>query len=121
MPLAKLQFRPGLNTEVTSYSNSTGWRDCDKIRFRFGFPEKLGGWEKYTSNLITGTPRSLHAWKSLDNNEYLGVGTERAFYVEEGLAYHNITPTRKTTTGGAATFAATNGSATITVTDSSHL
>lgn len=120
MPLAKLQFRPGLNTEVTSYSNSTGWRDCDKIRFRFGFPEKFGGWEKYTSNLITGTPRSLHAWKSLDNNEYLGVGTERAFYVEEGLAYHNITPTRKTTTGGAATFAATNGSATITVTDSSH-
>lgn len=120
MPLTKLQFRPGINTEVTSYSNSTGWRDCDKIRFRFGFPEKLGGWKKYTANLYSGTPRSLHAWRSLDGLEFLGVGTEKGFYVEKGLSYNNITPIRKTTTGGSATFAATNGSATITVTDSSH-
>jgi hypothetical protein len=119
MPLTKLQFKPGLNTEVTSYSNSSGWRDCDKIRFRFGFPEKLGGWLKYSTNTIVGTPRSLHAWSALDASEYMGIGTESKFYIEEGLVFNDVTPLRKTTTG-AATFAAVNGSATITATDSSH-
>ena len=119
MPLTKLQFKPGLNTEVTSYSNTSGWRDCDKIRFRFGFPEKLGGWLKYSTATIIGTPRSLHSWRALDASEYMGVGAEAKFYIEEGLGFNDITPLRETTTGEA-TFAAVDGSATITVTDNSH-
>ena len=55
MPLTKLQFKPGINREITKYSNEGGWVDCDKIRFRFGYPEKFGGWEKLTSNTYQGT------------------------------------------------------------------
>ena len=60
MPLSKLQFRPGINTETTSYANEGGWFDCDKIRFHLGAPEKLGGWQKYSSSTFLGTARRLH-------------------------------------------------------------
>ena len=120
MPLNKLQFKPGINTEVTAYSNEGGWLDADKVRFRFGFPEKLGGWTKYVSHTtFLGACRSLHAWRSLDNSEFLGVGTNIKFYIEEGGAYNDITPLRQTTTG-TASFAASNGSTTLTVTDNNH-
>ncbi len=119
MPLQKLQFRPGINRDVTSFSNESGWEDCDKIRFFQGFPEKIGGWEKYSGATFLGSCRSLHNWVSLDASDYLGLGTQVKFYIEEGGGFHDITPIRRTTTG-AATFAATNGSATLTVTDSSH-
>ena len=120
MPLNKLQFKPGINTEVTAYSNEGGWLDADKVRFRFGFPEKLGGWTKYVSHTtFLGACRSLHAWRSLDNSEFLGVGTNIKFYIEEGGAYNDITPLRQTTTG-TASFAASNGSTTLTVTDTNH-
>ena len=119
MPLTKLQFKPGVNTEVTSYTNEMGWRDCDKIRFRFGFPEKIGGWEKYSIVSFLGTARFLHAWLALDASEYMAVGTHLKFYIEEGLGFNDITPLRKTTTS-TATFAAVNGSSTITVTDAAH-
>jgi hypothetical protein len=119
MPLTKLQFKPGINTEVTSYTNERGWRDCDKIRFRFGFPEKMGGWEKYSITSFLGTARYLHAWLALDASEYMAVGTHLKFYVEEGLGFNDITPLRTTTTGSA-TFSAVNGSTTITVTDNAH-
>jgi len=120
MPLRKLQFKPGVNQEITSYSNEGGWRDCDKIRFRFGYPEKLGGWEKYSSATYLGSARALHNWIALDGSNYLGVGTHLKYYIEEGQAFSDITPIRSTTGAGDATFAATNGSAVITVTDSSH-
>jgi len=119
MPLSKLQFKPGINTEVTSYTNEGGWNDCDKIRFRFGFPEKIGGWEKASSNTFVGTARSLHSWRAVDGTRFLGVGTHLKFYIEEGGSFKDITPLRKTTTGSA-TFSASNGSATVTVTDNSH-
>lgn len=120
MPLNKLQFKPGINTEVTAYSNEGGWLDADKVRFRFGFPEKLGGWTKYVSHTtFLGACRSLHAWRALDNSEFLGVGTNIKFYIEEGGAYNDITPLRQTTTG-TASFAASNGSTTLTVTDNNH-
>lgn len=119
MPFAKLQFKPGFVTEVTSFTNEGGWRDDDRVRFRFGFPEKIGGWSKYSLSALKGTPRSLHAWRSQDNSELMGVGTNRKFYVEEGGAYSDITPIRATTTG-TATFSATNGSTTLTVTDATH-
>ena len=120
MPLTKLQFRPGINQEITSYSNEGGWRDCDKIRFRFGYPEKLGGWEKFSSSTYLGSARALHNWIALDGSNYLGVGTHLKYYIEEGGAFNDITPLRLTTSAGDVTFAATNGSTTITVTDTGH-
>ena len=120
MPLTKLQFKPGINQEVTSYSNEGGWRDCDKIRFRFGYPEKIGGWEKLSSSTYLGSARALHNWIALDGSNYLGVGTHLKYYIEEGGAFNDITPLRVTTSAGDVTFAATNGSTTITVTDTGH-
>ena len=120
MPLTKLQFRAGVNQEITSYSNEGGWRDCDKIRFRFGYPEKLGGWEKYTSSTYLGSARALHNWIALDGSNYLGIGTHLKYYIEEGQGLNDITPVRATTNAGDVTFAATNGSTTITVSDTSH-
>lgn len=120
MPLSKLQFRPGVNQEITSYSNEGGWRDCDKIRFRFGYPEKIGGWEKYTSSTYLGSARALHNWIALDGSNYLGIGTHLKYYIEEGQGLNDITPIRATTSAGDVTFAATNGSTTITVSDTAH-
>ena len=120
MPLTKLQFKPGINREVTSYSNEGGWRDCDKIRFRFGYPEKMGGWQKYTSSTYLGTVRALHNWVALDGSDYLGLGSHIKYYIEEGGQLNDITPVRSITSQGDVTFAATNGSSTITVTDISH-
>ena len=119
MPLTKLQFRPGINRETTSYSNEGGWFDMDKTRFRFGFPEKIGGWIKQSINAYLGTARSLHPWVALDGSQYLGVGTHLKYYINEGGAYNDITPIRATTTNGIV-FAATNGSSTITATDDNH-
>ena len=120
MPLTKLQFRPGINQEITSYSNEGGWRDCDKIRFRFGYPEKLGGWEKYSGNTYQGSARALHNWIALDGSNYLGVGTHLKYYIEEGGSYFDVTPLRATTGAGDVTFSATDGSTTLTVSDTSH-
>ena len=119
MSLSKLTFNPGINREITAYANEQGWRDCDKVRFRSGFPEKIGGWVKYSNNTVIGTVRSLYAWVALSGDIYLGVGTHKKFYIEEGETFNDITPIRKTTTN-AATFSATNGSDEITVTDSGH-
>ena len=119
MPLTKLQFKPGIVSDITSYSNEGGYVDGNKIRFRLGFPEKIGGWEKATGNTYQGTARSVHNWSALDGSNYLGLGTTFKYYIEEGGTFNDITPDRATTTNGI-TFAATNGSATITVTDSAH-
>ena len=119
MPLSKLNFKPGINKEETDYANEGGWVDGDKIRFRKGRVEKIGGWEKLSSDTLIGSARALHSWISLGGNKYLGIGTTNKYYIEEGGTYNDVTPVRKTTTN-AATFAATNGSSTLTVTDSAH-
>ena len=119
MPLTKLQFKPGVNRETTSYSNEGGWFDVDKVRFRFGFPEKIGGWTKYSVNAFLGSCRALHSWVALDGTLFLGVGTNLKYYINLGGGYNDITPIRATTTNGI-TFSATNGSSIITATDSSH-
>ena len=106
MPLTKLQFRPGINRETTSYSNEGGWFDMDKVRFRFGFPEKIGGWIKQSSNAFLGTCRALHPWLALDGSNYLGAGTHLKYYINEGGAYNDITPIRTTTAAGDVTFLA---------------
>ena len=119
MPLQKLQYRPGINRDVTSYTNEGGWVDSDKVRFRMGFPEKIGGWVKYSVNTYLGSARSLFSWIALSGTKFLGVGTNIKYYVVEGDAFNDITPIRKTTTG-AATFSVANGATVATVTDSSH-
>jgi len=119
MPLTKLNFKPGINKEETDYSNEGGWVDGDKIRFRKGRVEKIGGWEKFSPSSIIGSARALHSWISLGGSKYLGIGTTNKYYIEEGGTYNDVTPIRTTTTN-AATFAATNGSSTLTVTDASH-
>ena len=106
MPLQKLQFRPGINRESTSYSNEGGWFDMDKVRFRSGFPEKIGGWIKQSSKSFLGTCRALHPWIALDGSNYLSVGTHLKYYINEGGAYNDITPIRATTAAGDVTFSA---------------
>jgi len=120
MPLTKLQFKPGINRETTSYANEGGWWSSEKIRFRFGVPEKIGGWIKNTANSFLGTCRALHSWVALDGTVRTGVGTHLKYYIKEGSDYNDITPLRTTTAAGAITFAATNGSSVLTVTNSSH-
>jgi hypothetical protein len=120
MSFLKLQFRPGINREVTSYADEGGWFDGDKIRFRMGYPESIGGWEKVSLSQFLGTCRALHTWTSLDNTNYIGVGTNLKYYVLRGADFFDITPIRLTTAAGDVTFAATDGSSTITVTDAAH-
>jgi len=120
MPLTKLQFQPGINRESTSYSNEGGWYDMDKVRFRMGYPEKIGGWTKLGLKSFLGSCRALHPWRTIALNNYLGVGTSDKYYIEEGQGYYDITPIRETTSAGDVTFAASDGSSTITVTDTNH-
>ena len=100
MPLIKVQFKPGINRETTSYGAEGQWFNSDLIRFRKGRPEKMGGWERLSSNTIEGTGRSLHIWSALDGSKYMGLGTEIKFYIEEGGGYNDVTPIRVTTTLG---------------------
>ena len=119
MPLTTLRYKPGVNRDVTSFTNEGGWVDSDKVRFRLGFPEKIGGWVKYSLNTYLGSARSLFPWTALDSTKFLGVGTNLKFYVLEGNAFNDITPIRVTTTGEA-TFSVGDGFTVATVTDNSH-
>ncbi len=120
MPLNKFVFRPGINREGTDYDNEGGWFDANLIRFKNGRPQKIGGWSKDTANTFLGKARSLHGWVSLGGTKYLGVGTTWKFYIKAGDDFDDVTPIRNTTSAGDVTFSATNGDATITVTDTSH-
>ena len=124
MPLQKLQFRPGLNREGTDYSNEGGWYDGDKIRFRSGFPEKIGGWTQVSSNQFLGTARSLWIWADADagtGNVYTGIGTSSKYYIYFGGVYNDITPIVRTSTLTAvAGTISTNGTTTVTITDAGY-
>ena len=121
MPLQKLQFRPGLNREGTIYSNEGGWYDGDKIRFRSGLPEKIGGWQQISNSQYTGVCRSLWMWADGDGGTgtiYIGLGTNSNYYIYQGGVYYDITPVVKTDT---LTNPFTgNGTNTVTVTDSTY-
>ena len=120
MPLNKLTFKSGIVSDITPYSNEGGFVDGDKIRFRLGSPEKIGGWSKFSPNTYLGSARRLLNWVALDGSDFLGVGTHLKYYIEEGQTFNDITPIRSTTSAGDVTFAATNGSTTITVIDPAH-
>ena len=120
MPLTSLKFKAGIVSDVTSLSAEGGYTDGDLVRFRLGYPEKFGGWEKYSQNTYLGSARRLHNWVALDGSDFLGIGTHLKYYIEEGQTFNDITPIRNTTSAGDITFSATNGSTTITVTDPAH-
>ena len=143
MPLQKLQFRPGVNREGTTLSNEGGWYDCDKIRFRSGYPEKIGGWQAdggtiystaptgtfasggtstsvaTTSGVYWGIAKSLWNWINFAGNNLLSVATNLKFYIQNtsGGAYNDVTPIRLTRPAVATAFTTTNASATVTVND----
>lgn len=119
MPFLKLNFRQGVNRDQTSYSGEGGWYSCDKIRFFSGYPQKIGGWAKTTSYFFFGVARQVFNWITTYSDNFLALGTDNHVYIETGGVYYNITPLRYTSTG-TATFAASAGSSTITVTDNSH-
>jgi len=119
MTLKKVLVKSGVNRENTRYYTEGGWYDCDKIRFRQGTPQKLGGWVRTSSQTFSGVCRSLWAWQTLNQVGLTGVGTSSKFYVSRGGYYYDITPIRAAT-NLTSPFVATNGSTTITVTASSH-
>ena len=120
MPLQKLVLNPGINREGTAYTAEGGWFDGNLVRFRKGFPEKIGGWEKELTSSYEGTGRSLHGWVNLSGTKLLGLGTRYKLYVQQGTGFNDITPIRSTTSAGDVTFSASNGSSTITATDTAH-
>jgi len=119
MPLQKILFKPGVNKENTRYTTEGGWYECDKIRFRQGNPEVIGGWERISAYTFQGVCRSLWNWVTLSGLNLMGVGTNLKFYIENGGVYNDITPLRKTQTLGTNPFAI-NGTTTATVTATSH-
>lgn len=92
MPLQKLVFKPGINRENTDYANEGGWYSCDKVRFRSGQPQKIGGWSRYSSANLSGIPTSLTAWRAVNGDKHLAVGTSTHFYIEEADTFYNVTP-----------------------------
>jgi hypothetical protein len=120
MPLTKIQFAPGIDKQNTEYGAEGRWTDSDLVRFRYGLPEKIGGWTKLIQEKLIGVVRDMHAWSDLNGIRYMALGTDRKLYVySEGAAY-DITPIRATQAGLSNPFATTNGSAIITVTDTAH-
>jgi hypothetical protein len=120
MPIKKLVIKPGINRENTSYSTEGGWFEGDKVRFRQGSPEQIGGWVRTHAHTFLGVCRSLWTWTVLSGDRVRGVGTNLKFYLDQGGEYHDITPIRLTTAAGDVTFAAVNGSSTITITETAH-
>jgi len=119
MPLSKIVFKSGVNRENTRYTTEGGWYECDKIRFRQGNPEKIGGWTSFSTSTFLGVCRSLWNWITLTAENLIGVGTNLKFYILKGNAYYDITPIRKTVTL-TNPFTATNGSSVIAVSEVDH-
>ena len=121
MPLTKVQFRPGVNRESTSFADAQGWHDSNLIRFRKGRPEKMGGWQRVSGSSVIGTVRSLKCWVTLGALKLMGAGTTAKFYLENGNAFYDITPVRSTVTLGTNPFTTgSSGSGIITVTAAGH-
>jgi len=117
MAFIKLQFRPGLNRDQTNYTNEGGWFACDKVRFRSGYPQKIGGWVAATSQTFLGVCRQLFGWITSYGDNLLALGTSKKVYINVGAQYYDITPYESVTAAGDVTFAATDGSSSITVYD----
>ena len=119
MALQKLQFKAGINQDVTNYSNEGGWYECDKVRFLNGYPEKIKGWQQNGTYTLDGTCRALFGWVTSFTDNFLAIGTNSKVYIDVGENLNDITPIRATSEANNI-FAATDGSSTIVVTSSSH-
>jgi hypothetical protein len=122
MALMRLFLKPGIDKQNTEYGAEGGWTDGDYIRFRYGLPEKIGGWSEFgeSSPYFIGVTSEVFTWNDLEGSPYIALGTNRKLYVFYGGTWFDITPLRVTTTAGEVTFAATSGSSVITVTDNGH-
>ena len=120
MPLQKILFKPGVNRENTRYTTEGGWYECDKIRFRQGNLEVIGGWERFSTQTFLGTCRSLWNWVTIAGANLLGVGTNLKFYIVKGSDFNDITPIRASSTINNNPFATTSGLTLVTVTDTAH-
>jgi hypothetical protein len=120
MSFFRLALKPGIDKQNTEYGAEGGWTDGDNVRFRYGLPEKIGGWQEYNGEYLVGFASDIFSWTSLNGTPYMAVGTDRKLYVETGGAFVDITPVRETTAAGDVTFSASSGSTTITVSDTAH-
>jgi hypothetical protein len=122
MAYFRLNLAPGIDKQNTEYGAEGGWTNCDNVRFRYGLPEKIGGWINFEGNevYLVGMVSEVFTWTSLSGIPHVIVGTNRKLYVSVNGGWSDITPIRETTVAGAVTFAAVTGSATLTVSDSSH-
>ena len=118
MPLQKLQIAPGIDKQNTEYGAEGRWVDADNVRFRYGQPEKIGGWSKVTSDALLGSTRAILTWSSLEGVNYAMYGTNKKLYAYSEGSYGDITPTRGT--GSITEFGTTNTSTKVTVTDADH-
>ena len=119
MPLQKILFKPGINRENTRYTTEGGYYECDKVRFRQGNPEKIGGWTRYSVNTFLGVCRALWNWITLAGQNLVGAGTNLKYYINQGGYFYDVTPIRETVTL-TNPFSATLASSVITVADTAH-
>ena len=118
--LNKVQFRPGIDKENTEYGAEGSWVDCDKVRFRFGLPQKIGGWLRIASSAMVGAVRGIKAWFDLAGTRYIGLGTNKKVYIFTGGNLSDVTPIRQSNTSLTSMFTTTTGSSNVTVTVASH-
>ena len=98
MPLQKLQFKPGVNRDQSNYTNEGGWYECDKIRFRSGQPQKIGGWLRYGIFTLLGVCRQMFTWITTNSDNLMAIGTNKKLYLDAGTNLYDITPLRATYT-----------------------
>ena len=120
MTLTKIQLKPGIQKQTSSLGASYGFTDCDNIRFRYGLPEKIGGWEKTTDNKLIGVARDAHHWVALDGTRLAALGTDKKLYVYANDVLYDITPVRQTNTAVTSIFTTSIGSADVTVNINGH-
>ena len=120
MTLTKLQLRPGIQKQTSDLGASGTFTDCDNIRFRYGLPEKIGGWAKNTQTTIIGVPRDAHHWVALDGTRLAALGTDKKLYIFANDVLYDITPIRQTNSSVTSIFTTTNGSANVTVNVNGH-
>ena len=119
MPLIKMPFQPGVDKQVTEYGAEGTWFDSDNMRFRYSLPEKIGGWDKVTSDALVGATRGIVTWFSFDGDQYTIVGTNKKLYTYAQGKWYDITPTRATGTGNITGFE-TDSTTSVKITDAAH-
>jgi hypothetical protein len=120
MTLTKIQLKPGIQKQTSDLGASGGFTDCDNVRFRYGLPEKIGGWETTQSNTLIGVARDAHHWVALDGTRLAALGTDKKLYVYANDVLYDITPVRQTNTAVTSIFTTSIGSADVTININGH-